>query len=127
MLWARDRNITPKTQCTKPLLSGFKGYFRVEGRVGVGAALGVELVEHRDVVGDGPGGVAHRAQAAPFAVDRAVLAPAPARARPVALARDVGIDLVVEVRRAQGVADAAGRLAEHVLARVAGDLAEGAV
>src|SRR4051812_18530105 len=68
------------------------------GRAGAASRL-AKLIKNNNVVARQAGAVAHRAHAAPLPVDRAVLAPAPGRAGPVAVAPHGGVDLVVELRR----------------------------
>src|SRR5687768_12697116 len=75
------------------------------GAVRIGTARRAGLIEDGHVVSNISSRLAHPAHAAPFPVDRAVLAPAPRGARPVALALHGGEDIVVELRRLQGVAD----------------------
>src|SRR3954471_2708359 len=73
------------------------------------------------------GRVAHHADRAPFAVHRAVGAPAPGGAAPIALGERRGERLVVELRRIQARAEVLRWAADDLVARVAGDRAEGAV
>src|ERR1044071_8264243 len=93
----------------------------------LGARAGPHLVEEHDVVGDRSPALLDRPDAAPLAVHRAVLAPAPGGPRPVAALLHDGEDRVVELGRLQRVARRLLRLPEDVVARVAGELAEGAV
>src|SRR5436853_6050517 len=111
------------TKFTKPHdFEGFPQGGETSQKSGLNRLLGpprgrpAHFAEHHYVVGNGPRRVADRPHAAPLAVDRAVLAPRPGAARPVALALHRGVKLVEELRRLQRVADGLLGVAEHVLA-----------
>src|SRR4051812_12889759 len=87
----------------------------------------VDLEEHHDVMRHGAIHVFYRANAAPFAVNRAVFALSPRGAGPEALARHGEKELVVELGRLERAADVLLRAAEHLVARVARQLREGMV
>src|SRR6267142_5730662 len=105
-----DAHVTTLGQADTAWISGAYG---VSGRRRRGLRRG-GFVEDVDVMGHAAGRVFDRAQTAPFAEYRAVLAAVPGGAGPVALAVHGGIGLVVELGGQQAAADRLLRLAEDL-------------